>query len=153
MPGDRQELVTLDKRSGHPVPGAIVGIYKRDGNGFDKIISYKSNAEGVVLLKDAGDRNVFTQAYTWDDEAMPIHWRRFTKVRERLDARKEEQVRMFTDRSIYRPGQKVYYSGIAYSQLKDDKILIQHFLKFVHLQEREYLLLPFHLHRKVCKHF
>lgn len=120
LPGDRQELVTLDKRSGHPVPGAIVGIYKRDGNGFDKIISYKSNAEGVVLLKDAGDRNVFTQAYTWDDEAMPIHWRRFTKVRERLNARKEEQVRMFTDRSIYRPGQKVYYSGIAYSQLKDD---------------------------------
>jgi len=120
LPGDRQELMVLDKRSGHPVPGVIVGIYKRDGNGFDRIVSYKSNAEGVVLLKDVGDRNVFTQAYTSDDEAMPIHWRRFTKVRERLDARTEEQVRMFTDRSIYRPGQKVYYSGIAYSQLKDD---------------------------------
>ncbi len=121
LPGDKQELVVLDKQSGHPVPGAVVGIYKRDGNGFDKIISYKSNAEGMVLLKDAGDRNVFTQAFTYDDEAMSIHWRRFTKVRERLNVRKEELVQMFTDRSIYRPGQKVYFSGIAYSQRGDEK--------------------------------
>ena len=120
LPGDCQELVVLDKRSGHPVPGAIVGIYKRDGNGFAKIVSYKSNDEGVLMLKGMGDQSVFTQAFTWDDEAMPIHWRRFTKVRERLDAKKEEQVRMFTDRSIYRPGQNVFYSGIAYSQLGDE---------------------------------
>ena len=120
LPGDCQELVVLDKRSGHPVPGAVVGIYKRDGNGFAKIVSYKSNDEGVLMLKGMGDQSVFTQAFTWDDEAMPIHWRRFTKVRERLDAKKEEQVRMFTDRSIYRPGQNVFYSGIAYSQLGDE---------------------------------
>ena len=120
LPGDRQELVVLDKQSGHPVPGAIVGIYKRDGNGFAKIISYKSNAKGVVMLKGMSDQSVFAQAFTLDDEAMPIHWRRFTKVRGRLDTRKEEQVWMFTDRSIYRPGQNVFYSGIAYSQLGDD---------------------------------
>ena len=120
LQGDCQELVVLDKRSGHPVPGAFVGIYKRDENGFAKIISYKSNAEGVLMVKGMGDQSVFAQAFTLDDEAMPIHWRRFTKVRERLDARKEEQVRMFTDRSIYRPGQNVFYSGIVYSQLRDD---------------------------------
>ena len=120
LPGDCQELMVLDKRSGHPVPGAVVGIYKRDGNGFAKIISYKSNAKGVVMLKGMSDQSVFAQAFTLDDEAMPIHWRRFTKVRERLDVREEEHVRMFTDRSIYRPGQEVFYSGIAYSQFGDD---------------------------------
>ena len=120
LPEDCQELVVLDKQSGHPVPDAVVGIYERDGSGFKKKISFKSNARGVVKIQGMSDRSVFTQAFTMEDEAMPIHWRRFTKVRERLDARKEEQVRMFTDRSIYRPGQKVYYSGIAYSQLKDD---------------------------------
>ena len=120
LPGDCQELVVLDKQSGHPVPGAVVGIYERDGSGFKKKISFKSNAKGVVKIQGMSDRNVFTQAFTMEDEAMPVHWRRFTKVRERLNARKEEQARMFTDRSIYRPGQNVYYSGIAYSQLKDD---------------------------------
>ena len=120
LPEDCQELVVLDKQSGHPVPGAVVGIYERDGSGFKKKISFKSNTKGVVKIQGMSDRNVFTQAFTMEDEAMPIHWRRFTKVRERLDAKKEEQVRMFTDRSIYRPGQKVYYSGIAYSQLRDD---------------------------------
>lgn len=120
LPEDCQELVVLDKQSGHPVPGAVVGIYERDGSGFKKKISFKSNTKGVVKIQGMSDRNVFTQAFTMEDEAMPVHWRRFTKVRERLNARKEEQVRMFTDRSIYRPGQKVYYSGIAYSQLKDD---------------------------------
>ena len=120
LPEDCQELVVLDKQSGHPVPGAVVGIYERDGSGFKKKISFKSNTKGVVKIQGMSDRSVFTQAFTMEDEAMPVHWRRFTKVRERLNARKEEQVRMFTDRSIYRPGQKVYYSGIAYSQLKDD---------------------------------
>ena len=120
LPEDCQELVVLDKQSGHPVPGAVVGIYERDGSGFKKKISFKSNTKGVVKIQGMSDRNVFTQAFTMEDEAMPVHWRRFTKVRERLNARKKEQVRMFTDRSIYRPGQKVYYSGIAYSQLKDD---------------------------------
>jgi hypothetical protein len=97
-----------------------VGNYERDGSGFKKKISFKSNTKGVVKIQGMSDRSVLTQAFTKEDEAMPVHWRRFTKVRERLNARKEEQVRMFTDRSIYRPGQKVYYSGIAYSQLKDD---------------------------------
>lgn len=120
LPKDCQELVVLDKQSGHPVPGAVVGIYERNGSGFKKKISFKSNTKGVVKIQGMSDRNVFTQAFTMEDEAMPIHWRRFTKVREWLDDRKEEQVRMFTDRSIYRPGQKVYYSGIAYSQLRDD---------------------------------
>ena len=120
LPEDCQELVVLDKQSGHPVPGAVVGIYERNGSGFKKKISFKSNTKGVVKIQGMSDRNVFTQAFTMEDEAMPIHWRRFTKVREWLDDRKEEQVRMFTDRSIYRPGQKVYYSGIAYSQLRDD---------------------------------
>ena len=120
LPEDCQELVVLDKQSGHPVPGAVVGIYERNGSGFKKKISFKSNTKGVVKIQGMSDRNVFTQAFTVEDEAMPIHWRRFTKVREWLDDRKEEQVRMFTDRSIYRPGQKVYYSGIAYSQLRDD---------------------------------
>ena len=120
LPEDCQELVVLDKQSGHPVPGAVVGIYERDGSGFKKKISFKSNTKGVVKIQGMSDRSVFTQAFTMEDEAMPVHWRRFTKVRERLNARKEEQVRMFTDRSIYRPRQKVYYSGIAYSQLKDD---------------------------------
>lgn len=120
LPEDCQELVVLDKQSGHPVPGAVVGIYERDGSGFKKKISFKSNTKGVVKIQGMSDRSVFTQAFTMEDEAMPVHWRRFTKVRERLNARKEELVRMFTDRSIYRPGQKVYYSGIAYSQLKDD---------------------------------
>ena len=119
LPGDYQQLVVLDKQSGHPVPHAVVGIYERDGNGFAKKISYKANAQGEVKVQGMGDRSVYCQASTLEDEAMPIHWKRFTKVRQSLVARTEDQVRMFTDRSIYRPGQKVYYSGVAYSQLMD----------------------------------
>ena len=119
LPADYQQLMVLDKQSGHPVPHAVVGIYERDGNGFVKKISYKANAQGEVRIQGMGDRSVYCQASTSEDEAMPIHWKRFTKIKQNLVARTEDQVRIFTDRSIYRPGQKVYYSGVAYSQLKD----------------------------------
>ena len=121
LPVNVQELVVLNKQTGHPVPGAVVGIYKRDGNGFAKKMSYKANAEGVVKIEGMGDQHAFCQASIPGDEAMPISWMHFTKVRGPREASTEKLVQMFTDRSIYRPGQKVYYSGIAYSQRGDEK--------------------------------
>lgn len=119
LPHDCQELVVLDKQSGHPVPGAKIGIFDRKGDGFVQKETFTANPEGVVIIKGKGSRNVYCQAYIPGDEAMPIHWKRFTKVREQIDAKKELHVRMFTDRSLYRPGQTVYFSGIAYGRLKD----------------------------------
>lgn len=119
LPDDCQELVVLDKQSGHPVPGANVGIFDREGDGFVQKETFSANSEGVVIIKGKGNRNVYCQAYIPGDEAMPIHWKRFTRVREQVGARTESHVRIFTDRSLYRPGQTVYFSGIAYSQLKD----------------------------------
>ncbi len=119
LPVDRQELIVLDKKSGHPVPHADVAIYKKQDGEFMRVENYKANDEGVVMLTGRGDESVYCQAYTSTDKAMPIHWVRFARNRHFTSSKQVEYVRLFTDRALYRPGQRVCYSGIAYSRLKD----------------------------------
>ena len=50
LPENKQEIVVLDKRSGHPVPGAEVRVYQVKGGGYELKESHVANAEGVVML-------------------------------------------------------------------------------------------------------
>ena len=118
VPTGRQEVVVLDKQTGHPVPHAEVNIYKRLNGGYEKSETYQTDAGGTVALTGKGDQSVYWNATTPKDKAMRIQWQRFTKVREGISGT-EEYVHLFTDRSVYRPGQKVYFSGIVYSRKED----------------------------------
>jgi len=119
LPNDDLEIVVLDKQSGHPVEDAQVNVYQNKGNGYLLRESHKANAEGVVILKKGKDRYVDFQVQTAWDKAMPISrvWLGYMKYGMLDEA--EEHLNLFTDRSIYRPGQTVHYSGIVYSQLDD----------------------------------
>lgn len=117
LPVDRQELIVLDRKSGHPVPYANVAICK--DREYQHKETYKADGNGRVMLTGRGNETVYCQAYTATDSAMPFHWTHFSGYRYADLTEREEYIRMFTDRGMYRPGQRVYYSGIAYNQLND----------------------------------
>ena len=123
LPSDRQEVVVLDRESGHPVPHATVAMYTRKNGGFEKQETYVANADGVVMLTGKGDQNVYWNAYTEADVAMPILWNRFQRIRD-IITQAEEYTQLFTDRAIYRPGQTVRFSGMIYVR-KDDSFKAQ----------------------------
>ena len=123
LPSDRQEVVVLDRESGHPVPHATVAMYTRKNGGFEKQETYVANADGVVMLTGKEDQNVYWNAYTEADVAMPILWNRFQRVRD-IITQAEEYTQLFTDRAIYRPGQTVRFSGMIYVR-KDDSFKAQ----------------------------
>ena len=120
LPDRRVELVVLDKRSGHPVPGATVNFYKAKDGGYELKDSHLANAEGVVLLTGKKERNYCLQAQTATDKAMSIRHTWIGDNNYKVTDKTEVHVELFTDRSIYRPGQTLHYSGIVYSQRKDD---------------------------------
>ena len=119
LPGNHQEMVVLDKRSGHPVPNAQIYVYETTERGYLLKDSYQANAEGVVMLPKDDDYRICYQARTSKDTAMPLESTWLGRNDYKPVDKTLEYVNLFTDRSLYRPGQTLHYSGIVYTQRKD----------------------------------
>ena len=115
------EMVILDKRSGHPIANAQVDIYEEKDDRYERKEVHTADAEGVLVLKRGEYRFFSFQARTTADMSMPVTriWLGNNRHYE-VSGKTMENVNLFTDRSLYRPGQTLYFSGIVYSQLKDD---------------------------------
>ena len=120
LSGDVQEVVVLNEKSGHPVANAFVDIYTSKDGGFVLKESHTANAEGTVMLKKEEARTIYFQARTATDKAMPIAQAWLGNDRYQVSDKLEDHVSLFTDRSLYRPGQTLHFAGIVYSQRKDD---------------------------------
>lgn len=117
LPDDKHRYVVVNATDGQPIAGAKIELYDQrydfkakkdkrivharlttDENGE----AYFKNVDGNVLISTNSDK--FTPA-------KDIYLSR-TRYYERKDDKIEHQ--LFTDRSIYRPGQKVHASAISY---------------------------------------
>lgn len=121
LPGDDLELVVVDAESGHPVPDAEVVVYTGTDGRFMPSQTYPADKEGTLKLGFPDKkRTIMYNARTMGDTAMPITdlWKQIYYAPS--EEYEQEILNLFTDRSIYRPGQTVYVSGIAYKQQQDD---------------------------------
>lgn len=117
LPDDKHRYVVVNATDGQPIAGAKIELYDQ-WYGFktkkDKRIvharlttdengeAYFKNVDGMVLISTSNDK--FTPA-------KDIYLSR-TRYYERKDDKIKHQ--LFTDRSIYRPGQTVHASAISY---------------------------------------
>jgi len=106
----------LDRKTGAPVAGASLTFYDEKWNGSAQNYSYTSaatattGADGTYTL--AGSKNSFAgYAVRKGDDLHAatdyIHFNRYTP-----ENRAQTRAFLFTDRSIYRPGQTVFFKGI-----------------------------------------
>lgn len=117
LPDDKHRYVVVNATDGQPVPGAKIMLYDRDyvvkTGKWKKLVharlttdengeAYFKNVDGNVLISTSNDK--FTPA-------KDIYLSR-TRYYERKDDKIKHQ--LFTDRSIYRPGQTVHASAISY---------------------------------------
>lgn len=119
MSDEHLEMVVLDKRSGHPEPEAQVDIFQTTNEGFVLKKNYIANTEGVVDLPKGDGYYIYYQARTKTDSAMPVTQLWIGRDDFEVSDQSQEHIRLFTDRSLYRPGQTLHFSGIAYAQKKD----------------------------------
>lgn len=115
----------VDRMTGHPVPHAQIVCYDylRRGNGYkyvrQEVITTNEKGQAVadkrinqyenLEISYEGDEaaELFTDyLYRHDEEGNNAH-RAFTRIN------------LYTDRAIYRPGQKVQFSGVEYTQQAD----------------------------------
>lgn len=117
LPDDKHRYVVVNATDGQPVPGAKIMLYDRDYDvktgKWKRLVharlttdengeAYFKNVDGNILISTNNDK--FTPAEN-------IYLSR-TRYYERKDDKIKHQ--LFTDRSIYRPGQTVHASAISY---------------------------------------
>ena len=117
LPDDRHRYVVVNATDGQPVPGAKIVLYDRnydDKTGkFKRLIHARmtTDAQGEAYFKNVdGEVLISTSA----DKYAPAKY--IYLSRDRYFEQKDDKTayQLFTDRSIYRPGQKVHATAISY---------------------------------------
>ncbi len=117
--GNGTEFVVFNRNSGKPIESATVEFWVQSYNSvFRKYEKKKkgtktTDADGFVKsdLKEREDRNFSIRVKHAGDEL--ITDQNFYNSIYRNNARPYQQTQFFIDRGIYRPGQTVYFKGIA----------------------------------------
>ena len=117
LPDDRHRYVVVNATDGQPVPGAKIVLYDR--NYDDKTGKFKRLIHARMTTDDQGEayfKNVDGKVliYTSTDKFAPA--KDIYLSRARYYEKKDDEVKyqLFTDRAIYRPGQKVHTSAVSY---------------------------------------
>ncbi len=122
---NKYEFLVVDRLSGKPVEGAKVNLYKRVRNENKFQTSVVTGKDGLASSTlDEKNRMDFYSVVFGSDTALmlsSVPWSNSYQMNRNTEAR----VDIFTDRSIYRPGQTVYFKGIAYSFNKDSEQVTQ----------------------------
>jgi len=115
----KKELLIADRLSGKPVEGAKINFYRRTGDSFEFIPEKTAITDKLGLALCDIDNNLFYKASFGSDTSSilsPTPWI-YTSGQ---SAQTYTNLKLFTDRSIYRPGQTVYFKGIAYETNKNE---------------------------------
>lgn len=115
LPENTVRCVVVDVTTGQPLPGAKIKLSGR-GNGLKtNNVVLTCDDKGEALHKFAANRWWFDKvyAYTQADKYSPVG-RMYTIYGYSEGNSGFEQTNIFTDRSIYRPGQTVHVSAVTY---------------------------------------
>jgi len=118
-----QSLYVLNRETGNLLAKAKVAVYQNkwsgngyklelknslfsDKNGFCKIPFSNRYSDHILFLQLGNDKYFSSTSYSYFNENKPY-------------INEKPQLKLFTDRSLYRPGQVVYFKGIAYFSNKN----------------------------------
>ena len=116
LPQNRLRYVVVDATTGRPLKDATLRlkIKKNTQAGKTEIVTMTTDDEGECLYSLGKDRLEEAFAYTATDRYCPtISGNGYYRIYK--NNRDQQQVALYTDRAIYRPGQKVQVAAILYA--------------------------------------
>ena len=114
LPDKQTRYVVVNATTGQPIKGATIqaGVY-RNAREMTVLSRLTTNAEGEAMSRWTNERPTHAFAYTADDKACPTlfndSYYNYRPGRELVS-----NTRIYTDRSIYRPGQTVHAAAICF---------------------------------------
>lgn len=119
------EVAALDAETGKPMPDVRVTFYSDYGTRGNKVLAQcTTDASGKAVLPRNREFRALSAA-KGNDTAMPLQriYNSWNGTWAQA-GRKSENVKLLTDRSLYRPGQTIYVKGIAYAQEGDTAMVL-----------------------------
>ncbi|UII28373.1 MG2 domain-containing protein [Fulvivirga maritima] len=104
----------ISRTNGEPVKNAKVNLKNNDRESFIYDKSFTTNSEGVFNCNGPSNYNSYDAIITTKKDTAYFDYYYMNKIRTGKEASEPVDVKafLFTDRSIYRPGQTVYFKGI-----------------------------------------
>ena len=115
--GGKMYAQVFDGPTGAPVAGAALRLYKHDWrNGHQLIRTVKADETGAATLRGARHQSHFLIAQSGEDTTLS---HRNLYFRDDAKPRKRTEVLVYTDRSVFRPGQTLHWQVVAWTGLLD----------------------------------
>lgn len=123
-PKGQNRLTVVDRQTGCPIAGAKITAYQYKNNEaarYRQCKVYTTDAKGEVNIVNQ-DRRVGLRYGVTTDNDKASEWFTLDNLRyyRTPTERAATQVQLYTDRAIYRPGQKVQFTGVAFTHQGDD---------------------------------
>lgn len=116
LPDKKILAQVLDNESGRPVPGALLTLKERS----DKVIKTMTcdeQGECIIDTHDLKANYLFASLPGTDDFTSDLYLHEWDNSNRNSST---YNIRLYTDREIYRPGQTVHVSGIIFQQAGDE---------------------------------
>ncbi|MBF6597212.1 MAG: hypothetical protein ITF98_03200 [Fermentimonas sp.] len=127
---DKYDLFVVDRVTGKPVRNAKVNIYKLPGNWRDTkltlVETLTTNTSGLAVYhKNIPNNDVFYNVESGNDNSLMLSRLPYAyyNMSNNQDVDRES-THIFTDRSLYRPGQTVFFKAIS-TQSNNNEHLLQ----------------------------
>ena len=113
MPNSSTEVLVTDYLSGKPVSDAAVVYYSGKRSNLQKQGTVKTDRDGLAVLPRQSELMGYQATHREDISSMlTLVYPGGQIIQNKTKAR--PQLALFTDRGLYRPGQNLYFKGIAY---------------------------------------
>lgn len=117
LPDDKHRYVVVNATDGQPIAGAKIELYEKDYD--EKMDKYKrlvharltTDENGEAYFKNV-DGNILISTNT--DKFTPAKYINLSRTRYFEQKDDKTAYQLFTDRSIYRPGQKVHATAVSF---------------------------------------
>lgn len=114
-----EELLLTGRQSGWPAAGKTVELYRRDDKRLELHSIVTTSSGGRVRAGNSGNHG---RQYYYRIRGEDVFYNHYSySYRSEPRTRTTYHTRFFTDRSIYRPGQTVYFKAIHYEEAPDGK--------------------------------
>lgn len=117
MPAGKLRLVAVDATTGEPRSGVNVELTCVRDRDTTTLRNYTTSDKGFVEVDMPDQQRVPTHVRMWQGAdsattALPFYY--FPARQMRAGEFKQNTISLYTDRSVYRPGQKVYVAALAF---------------------------------------
>ena len=117
LPDDKHRYVVVNATDGQPVPGAKIMLYDKDYDvktgKWKRLVHARltTDSNGEAYFKNVDGKVLI---YTSTDKFAPAKDIYLSRARYYEKKDDETKYQLFTDRAIYRPGQKVHATSVSY---------------------------------------